>query len=333
MQLKDTNMTTSEPLFDERYISETLATLESNDSRPHSGHSSQSDLEAHAQSILRNKCLDECENAIADLPTQVAENLLSIFDQVADSFLPGPLWQAPLPPSKDTNSSASSKAKQKPRSKESNIVLRCLKIVSAARLALASHGKKDQPLKVKVERLFSAAARYLDSVPQYDILEDAEALLLLAELEYGRNRSDSARSRLKAVIAALTNEGRMRSMMILGNGASLLRRRNALRTALLMLHWYFNEVPTSLEDLHTDLDGDLGELAGNAEELFVTSQLRLASLHGRLKRFLDAQPVVDDKVWQSCEKSFNIWYDELREQSRNLDTLTEDASVNFFVFQ
>lgn len=325
-------MTTPEPLFDERYIADALATLESNESRPQSGHSSQTDLEAHAQAILRNKCLDECENAIADLPAQVVENLLNIFDQVADSFLPGPLWQAPPLPSKDSKSS-SSKIKQKQQRKEPNIVLRCLKIVSAARLALASHAKKDQPLKAKVERLFSAAARYLDSVPQYDILDDAEALLLLAELEYGRNRSDSAKSRLKSVIAALTNEGRMRSMMILGNGASLLRRRNALRTALLMLHWYFNEVPASLEDLHTDLDGDLGELSGNAEELFVTSQLRLASLHGRLKRFLDAQPMVDDKVWQSCEKSFNIWYDELREQSRNLDTLTEDAPVNFFVFQ
>lgn len=327
MQLKSPTMALSEPTFNESYVTHALAALEgaNTDSRPNSRDSPQSDLESHARSVLRKKCFDECENATADFPPLVVENLMSVFDQVADSFLPGPLWQAPIPPSKGKQSQRTAS--------ETSIVLRSLKVVSAARLALATNSKKDQPLNVKVERLFAAAVRYLDSAPRYENLEDVEALLLLAEIEYGRNRTDAARMRLKSVIAALTDAGRMRSMLIFGQSANLLRRRNALRTALMMLHWYFNEVPLPLEDLHGAPETEAGDISSNVEELFVTSQLRLASLHGRLKRYLDAQPVVDDKVWQSCDRAFSIWYDELREQSKSLDSLTEDAPVNFFVFQ
>ena len=101
----------------------------------------------------------------------------------------------------------------------------------------------------------------------------------------------------------------------------------------MMLHWYFNEVPAPLEGLNTESDLEPGESPASAEELFVTSQLRLASLHHRLKRFLDAQPYVDEKTWQICEKAFSMWYEDLKEHSRGLDSLTEDAPVNFYVFQ
>ena len=121
--------------------------------------------------------------------------------------------------------------------------------------------------------------------------------------------------------------------MIFGQSFALIRRRNALRTALMMLHWYFNEVPGPLEDLKVDMDHEPGETPSNADELFVTSQLRLASLHARLKRFLDAQPFVNEKTWSICEKAFSMWYDELRQRFKSLDNLTEDAPVNFFVFQ
>lgn len=311
----------TEPRFDERYLAEAFAALDTTDTPRESRDVVQGDLEAHARSIARLKCLDECENAIADLSPHVTEYLNGVFDQISDSFLPAPLWQAPGTPAKSG------------KQKDINVILRSLRIASAARLALASDATaRDKTLKAKIERLFRAASKYLDSVPEYSSLEDIEALLLLAELEYGRNQNDLAKTRLKNVIGALTDSGRMRSTLIFGQSTSLLRRRNALRTALMMLHWYFSEVPEPLEDLSVDMDVESGEKLATAGELFVTSQLRLASLHHRLKRFLDAQPVVDDKVWQVCEKAFSMWYDELRDQSKSLDNLTEDAPVNFFVF-
>lgn len=329
MQIKllDTPAMT-EPKFDERYLAEAFAVLDTTDSRSTSRdpHSSFEDLEQHARSITRLKCLDECENAIADLSSNVVEYLLGVFDQITDSFLPAPLWQAPQTPSKKPG-------KQKVV-KERSVILRCLRIVSAARLALASHGSsKDQQLKLKIEKLYLAARKYLDSVPQYDNLDDIEALLLLAELEYGRNQDDAAKTRLRNVISALTESSRMRSTLIFGQSAILIRKRNSLRTALMMSHWYFNEVPTPLEDLKVDFDLEPGDTPATVEELFVTSQLRLASLHHRLKCFLDVQPVVDEKAWNICERAFSMWYDDLREHSKGLDNLTEDAPVNFFVFQ
>lgn len=310
----------TEPRFDERYLAEAFAALDATDAPREIRENVQGDLEAHVQNIARLKCLDECENAIADLPPHLTEYLNGVFDQITNSFLPAPLWQA---------QSAAKAGKHK----EGNVTLRSLRIVAAARLALASDATaRDKTLKVKVERLYRAASKYLDSVPEYSSLEDIEALLLLAELEYGGNQTDLAKTRLKNVILALTESSRMRSTLIFGQSATLLRRRNALRTALMMLHWYFSEVPEPLEDLNVDMDLAPGEAMGTAEELFVTSQLRLASLHHSLKRFLDAQPYVDEKVWQVCEKAFSMWYDDLRDQSKSLDNLTEDAPVNFFVF-
>lgn len=326
----------NEPTFDEQYLAEAFAVLDTNPSESHFqsanrdraySHSrttsSIDDLEQHARNITRLKCLDYCEDAIADLPSNVAVYLLGVFDQITDSFLPAPLWQAPAPPSK--------KAKQV--GTDTTIIIKCLRIVSAARLALASSTIRDQQMRVKVEKLYQAATRYLDSVPQYDNPGDIEAILLLAELEYGRNQNEAAKSRLKNVISALTESSRMRSTLIFGQSVALVRKRNALRTALMMLHWYFNEVPAPLEDLTTELDAEMGDGPASAEEMFVTAQLRLASLHHRLKRFLDAQPYVDEKTWHICEKAFDIWFDELRDQSRDLTDLTEDAPVNFFVFQ
>lgn len=314
----------TEPRFDERYLAEAFAALDTaTDDLPRDNRDLiQGDLEAHARSIARSKCLDECENAIADLSPHVTEYLNGVFDQISDSFLPAPLWQAQGAPAKS--------AKDRDNN---NVILRSLRIVSAARLALASDATaRDRTLKAKVERLYVAATKYLDSVPDYGNLEDIEALLLLAELEYGRNQHDLARTRLRNVIGALTESGRMRATLIFAQSTTLLRRRNALRTALMMLHWYFSEVPEALEDLCVDVDLEAGEKKATAGELFVTSQLRLASLHHRLKCFLDAQPVVDEKVWQVCEKAFSMWYDELRDHSKSLDNLTEDAPVNFFVF-
>lgn len=311
----------TESRFDERYLAEAFATLDATDQPQETTDPVQVDLEAHAQGITRLKCLDECENAIADLSPHVTEYLNRVFDQITDSFLPAPSWQAPGTPPKTG------------KQRESSVILRSLRIVSAARLALANDGSaRDKSLKEKIETLYQAAAKYLESVPQYSSLEDIEAFLLLAELEYGRNQNDAAKTRLKKVIAALTDAGRMRSTWIFGQSAIILRRRNALRTALMMLHWYFSEIPAPLEDLRIEMDSELGEMPVTADELFVTSQLRLASLHHRLKRFLDAQPFVDEKVWQVCDKAFAIWYDELRDQSKSLDNLTEDAPVNFFVF-
>ncbi|KAK5092778.1 hypothetical protein LTR70_005094 [Exophiala xenobiotica] len=311
----------NEPRFDERYLAEAFAALDTSDTTPVNRTWPDGDLEAHALSITRLKCLDECENAIADLSANVVEFLTGVFDQITDSFLPAPLWQTPNTPAKTG------------KQKDNDAVLRSLKIVSAARLALASDkSQKDKQLKGKVERLYQSASRYLDSVPQYESLQDIEALLLLAELEYGRNQSDSSRTRLKNVIVALTESNRMRSALIFGQSMTLVRRRNALRTALMMLHWYFSEVPRPLEDLQVDIELEPGESPSTAEELFVTSQLRLASLHHRLKRFVDAQPFVDERTWLICEKAFSIWYDDLREGSKALDSLTEDAPVNFFVF-
>lgn len=315
----------SEPTFDEKYLASAASVLDISDARAPSRDRRSGvadDLEQRAQDITRSKCLDDCENAVADLSPNVVEYLLGVFDQISDSFLPAPLWQAPNPPSKGS----------KGKLREQDVVLRSLRIVSAARLALASHGSsKDQQLKAKVERVYRAASRYLDSVPQYDNPEDIEALLLLAELEYGRNQSAAARNRLRNVITALTESSRMRSTLIFGQTKALVRRRNALRTALMMLHWYFNEVPAPLEDLNVEMDQQDGPVQTSAEELFITSQLRLASLQHRLKQYLNAQPVVDDKVWQSCEQAFAAWYDELSE-SQVFDGLTENAPVNFFVF-
>lgn len=318
----------TEPRFDERYLAEAFAALDTGvDNLPRENRDViQGDLEAHARTIARNKCLDECENAIADLSPHVTEYLNGVFDQISDSFLPAPLWQAP--------STQPKAGTGKNRDSNNNyVILRCLRIVSAARLALASDATaRDRALKAKIERLYAAAIKYLDSVPDYSNLEDIEAILLLAELEYGRNQHDLARTRLRNVIGALTDSGRMRATLIFGQSTTLMRRRNALRTALMMLHWYFSEVPEPLEDLNVDLDQETGEKKATAGELFVTSQLRLASLHHRLKCFLDAQPVVDEKVWQVCEKAFSMWYDDLRDHSKSLDNLTEDAPVNFFVF-
>lgn len=311
----------TEPRFDERYLSEAFAVLNATDSRETSRDTTYHDLEQHASNITRTKCLDECENAIAELSPNVVEYLLGVFDQITDSFLPAPLWQTPSTPPKTQKGT------------ERNVILRSLRIVSAARLALASTSQRDQQLRTKVEKLFQAASRYLDSVPQYDNLEDIEALLLLAELEYGRNQNDAAKIRLKSVITALTESSRMRSTLIFGQSMTLIRKRNALRTALMMLHWYFNEVPSPLEDLKVDLDTEVDEAPTNADELFVTSQLRLASLHHRLKRFLDAQPFVDEKTWQICEQASSMWYDDLREESKSLDNLVDNAPVHFFVFQ
>lgn len=330
MQIKLPHMPgMTEPKFDERYLAEAFAVLDAADSRSTNRDQNKSfdDLEQHAQNLMRLKCLDDCENAIAGLSTNVVEYLLGVFNQITDSFLPAPLWQAPPPPSKNFE-------KEREASRNGGVILQSLRIVSAARLALASHSSsKDQQLKAKVEKLYQAANKYLDSVPQYDNLEDIEALLLLAELEYGRNQNDAAKTRLKNVIGALTESSRMRSTLIFGQSGTLIRKRNALRTALMMLHWYFSEVPAPLEDLNVETNLEPGESPPSAEELFVTSQLRLASLHHRLKRFLDAQPFVDEKTWQICEKAFSMWYDDLRDQSRSLDNITEDAPVNFFVFQ
>ncbi|KAK5953237.1 hypothetical protein OHC33_005805 [Knufia fluminis] len=325
MQIKSpSNMSMSamnEPRFDERYLAEAFAALDTSDPTPVNRDPPKGDLEAHAQSITRLKCLDDCENAIADLSPNVVQFLTGVFNQITDSFLPAPLWQTPSTPAKAGEQ------------KGNDVILRSLKIVSAARLALASDASaRDKQLKAKVERLYQSASRYLDSVPQYENLQDIEALLLLAELEYGRNQSDVSKTRLKSVIVALTESNRMRSTLVFGQSMTLVRRRNALRTALMMLHWYFGEVPQPLEDLKVDTELEPGETPSTAEELFVTSQLRLASLHHRLKRFLDAQPFVDEKTWSICEKAFSMWYDELRERSKALDTLTEDAPVNFFVF-
>lgn len=331
MQIKQSSekkMTTSadpELRFDERYLASAVSVLNVSDARAASSDQDAGvadDLEQHARQITRRKCLDDCENAVADLSPNVVEYLLGVFDQISDSFLPAPLWQAPNTPSKAS----------KGKLREQDVVLRSLRIVSAARLALASHGSsKDQQLKAKVERVYRAASRYLDSVPQYDSPEDIEALLLLAELEYGRNQSAGARTRLRNVIAALTESSRMRFTLIFGQTKALVRRRNALRTALMMLHWYFNEVPAPLEDLDMEMSQQDGPGTGSAEELFITSQLRLASLQHRLQRYVDAQPVVDDKVWLSCEQAFATWYEELSESSV-FNSLGENAPVNFFVF-
>lgn len=312
----------TESRFDERHLAEAFAALETSESRPVSRDRLQCDLEEHAHNITRLKCLDECENAIADLSPRVADYLSGVFDQITDSFLPAPIWQAPNPPPK--------KGKQK----DGELVLRSLRIVSAARLALASHGSsRDRELKIKIDRLYQAATRYLDSVPRFENLLDIEALLLLAELEYGRNQDGAARARLKSVINALTESMRMRSTLIFGQSLTLIRRRNALRTALMMLHWYFSEVPAPLEDLNVEPDLEPDETLSNVDELFVTSQLRLASLHHRLKKFLDAQPYVDEKTWSVCEKAFSGWYDEQKERSKELDCPPEDAPINFFVFR
>jgi len=324
MQIKPSSMSTSavnEPRFNERYLAEAFAALDTSDMRAVNRNPPNGDLEAHALSIMRLKCLDDCENAVAELSPHVVDFLTGVFDQITDSFLPAPLWQTPNTPTKNGEQ------------QNNDVILRALKIVSAARLALASdNSQKDKQLKGKVERLYQSARLYLDSVPQYENLQDIEALLLLAELEHGRNQSDASKTRLRSVIAALTESNRMRSTLIFGQSMALVRRRNALRTALMMLHWYFGEVPGPLEGLQVDVELEPGESPSTAEELFVTSQLRLASLHHRLKRFLDAQPFVDEKTWAICEKAFSIWYDDLRERSKALDQLTEDAPVNFFVF-
>ncbi|KAK5071067.1 hypothetical protein LTR64_007570 [Lithohypha guttulata] len=317
---------TPEPTFDERYLNEAFAVLDTAESRETSKDSNRAtvdDLEQHTHNITRSRLLDDCENAIANLPLNVVDFLLGVFDQICDSFLPAPLWQAPSTPSKKSQSER----------KDQDVVLRSLKIVSAARLALASHSSsKDQQLKVKVERLCRAASRYLDSVPQYDRLEDIEALLLLAELEYGHNQNAAARTRLENVVTALTESTRMRSGLIFGQSVVLVRRRNALRTAMMMLHWYFHEIPTPLQDLRVEPRPEDDETPASTEELFVTSQLRLASLHHRLRSFLDAQPSVDEKTWEVCEQASSAWYDDLRSQSKVLDSLTDDAPVNYFVF-
>lgn len=323
MRVNTTSSTMTDSRFDERYLAEAFAALETLEPTNSAVRQDvQCNLEEHAQNLSRIRGLQQCENAIAELVPSLAEYLAGVFEQITDSFLPAPIWQTPLTPNK--------KGKQK----DSDTVLRSLKIVSAARLALASHANaRDRELKAKIDAIYRAAATYLDSTPQLNQLQDIEALLLLSELEYGRSQDGAARTRLLSVIHTLTDSMRMRSTLIFGQSLTLIRRRNALRTALMMLHWYFYEVPTPLEDLSVQSDLEPDENITNADELFITSQLRLASLHHRLKRFLDAQPFVDEKTWSVCEKAFSMWYEEQKQRSKELDCSSDDAPVNFFVFQ
>lgn len=280
------------------------------------------DLEQYVRHMTRAKHLDECENAIAELPSGVVKHLSEIFNQVAASLLPAPTWQHPSTPAK------------KGRQRESSLVLRSLRIVSAARLALAAEDKiKDQRLHDKIDRIYRAASTYLDSTYQQNDLDELEALLLLSELEYGRGHAASAESRLQVIISDLSNADRIRSMLLLGQSAALVRRRNVLRSALLMLHWYFGQIAPVIQNLDGEaVSVQTGQLI-DADELFTISQLRLISLHQQLQNHLLQQPYTDEKMWHACDRSLVAWYDTLRDQYKALDTMSDDAPVNFFVFQ
>lgn len=310
-----------EPRFDEDYIDSAFAQFSSNP-RPGSSDSFRGDLQQHAHTITRARLCDECENAIAELSPSAAENLVGIFEQVSDSFLPTPLWQF-----------HETKGK-KPARKDVNLILRCLKVVAAARLALASTASSQAPpLKSKVDNINRAVTTYLDSVPESEKLEDLEALLLLAELEYGRDQTESSKARLLSVVRILSDQRQISAAFLFAQNAKLLRYRSTLRTALMMLHWYFGEAPTVLMDLHGDEEIDPPEPGTSTDEAFVLAQLRLASLHCRLKTFLEGQAILDDKTWMICDRAMADWYDDLRSSFKQQDMMTEDAPINFFVFQ